>query len=120
MELLWINFPFERDGLAQAYLRHGDIDQAILEYKKLIEIDPKTREWRLIYPKYHYRLAKFYEEKNLYKEAMEQYEKFLEIWKNADKDLPEFVDAKSRLAKLKGTALPWSVKQSRIIASLKS
>jgi len=32
--------------------------------------------------------------------AIEQYEIFLKIWKDADKDLPEFVDAKNRLAKL--------------------
>jgi tetratricopeptide (TPR) repeat protein len=105
MNYFYYNFPFERDGLAQAYAQHGDTDQAIKEYKKLIDTNPKTREWRLIYPKYHYRLAKLYEIKNLNKKAMEQYEKFLEIWKNAEEDLPEFIDAKSQLAKLKGMAI---------------
>ena len=104
MNYLKYNFPLERDGLAQAYTQHGDINQAIKEYKKLIDVNPKTREWRLIYPKYHYRLAKLYQIKNLNKKAMEQYEKFLEIWKNAEEDLPEFIDAKSQLAKLKGMA----------------
>jgi len=31
--------------------------------------------------------------------AVGELEKFLELWKDADKDLPELVDAKSRLAK---------------------
>ena len=29
--------------------------------------------------------------------AIEQYEKFLEIWKDADEDLPELIDARARL-----------------------
>jgi len=36
--------------------------------------------------------------------AIENYEKFLDLWKAADKDLPELIDAKPRLAKLKGVA----------------
>jgi len=92
--------PFAQDELARAYLRHGDIDKAIIEYKKLIEPDPKTREWRHIYPKYHYRLAKLYQQKGRLEEAIEQYQFFLKIWSNADPDLPEFKDAKIRLTEL--------------------
>jgi len=105
MNYLAYNFPLEMDGLAQAYVQHGYIDQAINEYKKLIDVNPKTREWRLIYPKYHYRLAKLYQIKNLNKKAIEQYEKFLEIWKNAEENLPEFIDAKKQIAKLKGMTI---------------
>ena len=56
----------------------------------------------LIHPLYHYRLAKLYEEKEYKGMAIEQYEKFLEIWKNADDDLPELIDAKKRYAQLTG------------------
>ena len=31
-----------------------------------------------------------------------EYKKFLKIWKNADKDLPELIDAKQRLVQIKG------------------
>ena len=35
------------------------------------------------------------------KEAMKAYQQLLEIWKNADEDLPELFDTKARLAKLR-------------------
>ena len=46
-------------------------------------------------------LGKTYEEKNLNGKAIEQYEKFLDIWKNADEDMPELMDVKARLSRLK-------------------
>jgi len=35
-------------------------------------------------------------------EAIEHYEKFLELWKDADPGIPEVEEAKKRLARLKG------------------
>jgi hypothetical protein len=35
--------------------------------------------------------------------AIEHYEKFLNLWKNADPGIPEVEDVKKRLAGLKGT-----------------
>jgi len=115
------NLPFLKDVLARACSENGEPDKAIAEYERLITFDPESRERRLIHPKYHYRLAKLYEEKGrsrlihpkyhyrlakLYEEkgrseeAIEQYERFLEIWKDADADLPGLIDAKERLARL--------------------
>jgi len=90
-----------RDVIARAYLEKGEIDKAILEYEKLVDPDPNKRNNFLIRPTWRYELAKLYEEKELRTKAVEQYEKFLDIWKNADADQPELVDAKKRLAKLK-------------------
>jgi len=101
-ELLAYNIPFLQDILARAYYRNGELDKAITEYERLITFDPNSKDRRLIHPKYHYLLAKLYEEKDWKGKAIEQYEKFLEIWKDADEDLPELIDAKSRLAKFKG------------------
>jgi len=98
----WYNFPFQSDISARAYKQKGDLDNAIAEYIKLITIDQKDDDRRLIYPKYHYRLAKLYEEKGEKHKAIQRYQKFLNIWKNADDDLPEKMDAKKRLNRLKG------------------
>jgi tetratricopeptide (TPR) repeat protein len=93
-------FPFFQDGLALAYLKKGEVDSAITVYEKLTKLDPESKNWRRIHPKYHYRLAKLYEQKGLNDKAMGEYKTFLGIWKNADKDLPELLDAKKRLAGL--------------------
>ncbi|MBI4811542.1 MAG: hypothetical protein HY800_08935 [Ignavibacteriales bacterium] len=49
-------------------------------------------------------MGKVYEKKGDKKQAIENYRTFLNLWKNADKDLPDYIDAKKRLAKLEGTA----------------
>jgi tetratricopeptide (TPR) repeat protein len=54
----------------------------------------------VFYPKSFYLLGKVNEAKKNKKGAVENYEKFLDIWKAADDDLPELIDAKKRLAKL--------------------
>ncbi len=95
------NIPFRRDFLARAYYQSGDLDRAIAEYEKLITFDPDSRERRLIHPKYHLELAKLYEEKGLSSKAIEQHERFLELWKDADQGLAEVEDAKKKLASLK-------------------
>ena len=99
-ELIAYNIPFLQDILARAYYRNGELNKAIAEYERLITFDPNSKDRRLIHPKYHYLLAKLYEEKDWKGKAIEQYEKFLEIWKNADKDLPELINAKARYTNL--------------------
>lgn len=102
-DVLIYNVPLARDVLARAYYKKGNLDKAIAEYVQLITFNPKSQERRLIPPTYHYKLATLYEEKGLKPRAIAEYEKFLDIWKNADADQPELIDAKKRLAKLKTT-----------------
>ena len=80
------------------YYKNGELDKAIAEYERLTNFDPNSNNRRLIHPKYRYRLAKLYEEKSWSDKAIEQYEKFLEIWKDADEDLEELID-QTKLAK---------------------
>jgi len=99
-DLLIYNFPFPKDILARAYFKEGEIDKCISEYEKLIKFDPKSTSRWLIYPKYHYYLAKLYEEKGTKDKAINNYHRFLQVWKNADEELPELIDANRRLKNL--------------------
>jgi tetratricopeptide (TPR) repeat protein len=94
--------PFPLDALARAYRTKGDLDKAIAEYERLTTFDPTRPERNWIHPKNHFRLAELYDQKGLRARAVETYRKFLDIWKNADPDIPEVVKAKERLAALQG------------------
>lgn len=91
----------ERDIKARAYQHKGDFNKAMGEYERLITFDPKSKEKFLVFPLYHYRLAKLYEQKAQKGKAIGQYSKFLELWKEANPDLPEVEDARKRLASLR-------------------
>jgi tetratricopeptide (TPR) repeat protein len=100
--LFRLNMPFRQDILARAYVRNGELDKAIAEYEELIKFDPNSNDRRIVHPKYHYELAKLYEQKEWEGKAIEHYERFLDLWQDADQRLPEFVNAKKRLAGLIG------------------
>ena len=94
------NYPLLKDIVPRAYEKKGELDSAIIEYERLLKIDPGTKDRRLINPTYHYRLAKIFEQTGKVEQAKAEYKKFLELWKDADKTLPELMDTKKRLIKL--------------------
>jgi len=58
--------------------------------------------WGELYAKSFYMLAKIYEQKSRKDKAVEHYEKFLDLWKDADTGIPEVEEATKRLAAIKG------------------
>lgn len=97
------NLPFKRDFLARAYLKSGRIDEAVAEYERLTTFVPGEKDWHLVNPVYYLELGKLYEERQMAGKAVKSYERFLELWKDADPGLPEVEDARTRLAGLKGS-----------------
>ncbi len=87
--------------LAQAYKENGDIDQAIEVYERLTDPNPENRDGRLIRPENYYYLGELYEKKGRKAKAIAYYEKFLELWKDADMRKEERERARERLAELK-------------------
>jgi len=99
--ILLYNTPYPRDILARIFKKKGYLDKAISEYKRLITYNPESKERRLIHPLFYYRLAKLYEQRDWRGKAIENYEKFLSLRKDADSGIPEVDDAHKRLARLK-------------------
>jgi serine/threonine protein kinase/lipopolysaccharide biosynthesis regulator YciM len=102
--MLAYNLPFMRDTLARAYERKGKLDKAIAEYERLTTAVSENKDPRLIHPRYHYRLAKLYEQTDCLEEARRRYGKLLYIWKGADPNQVDIDDAKARLARLKNVS----------------
>lgn len=101
-QIISVHFaPLLQDGLALIYLNKGELNKAVEVYEELISHENEFRGQLLIHPKYHYRLAILYEKKGEKNKAIRELKKFLEIWQNADKDLPELIDAKKRLEGLR-------------------
>ena len=89
------------EPLARAYFREGDMDRAREEYEKITRITIGRLGHGDIYAKSFYMLGQIYEQQGKKTKAIEHYEKFLSLWKDADPGLPEVEDAKKRLAGLK-------------------
>jgi tetratricopeptide (TPR) repeat protein len=89
------------DLLGMAYFRSGKLDKAITEYEKIINCPSGIRTYEGVYVKSFYMLGKICEEQGDTAKAIKHYEKFLDLWKNADPGLPEVDDARTRLAGLK-------------------
>lgn len=88
--------------LAQCQFESGQLDNAKESLLRLHTVDDNSYGFRAVfYPKSFYLLGKIYMKQGKKKLAIENYEKFLELWKEADEDLPDLIDAKKRLAALK-------------------
>jgi len=80
----------------------GETDKAVAALNKAMSIWDDNRFSNLAEAVTgHFYLGQAYEAAGQKQEAIEQYETFLDIWKNADEGIKMIEDAKERLAKLK-------------------
>ena len=89
------------DPLALLYYQQGELEKAGEEYEKIISLTSARLPYGDIYAKAFYILSKIYEQKGWKGKAIEHYEKFLDFWRDADPGIPEVIDAKKRLTRLK-------------------
>ena len=89
------------ESLAMAYYASGDIDKAQTEYERITSSSSGRSGFGDVYALSYYALGKIYEQKGWKGKAIEHYQKFLDLWKEADPGFPEVEDAKKRLAALK-------------------
>ena len=103
-----LNSAHYRRLAVAGYELQGDLEKAIEKYQSLYnnvmlasyglpEDFYFFRECSLV----NYNIAKIYEKMRDTEKAQEYYEKFLDLWKDADPGLPEVEDARERLAALK-------------------
>jgi serine/threonine protein kinase/Tfp pilus assembly protein PilF len=92
----------DRFVLSKAYLESGRVGEAVAQLEKALSRYDDARVMVPIWAvKAYYLLGLAYEKSGWNNKAIEQYEEFLEIWKDADPGIPEVEDAKQRLAQLK-------------------
>jgi tetratricopeptide (TPR) repeat protein len=91
-----------RFSLAQALVAAGRyVDAIAVLEKRLHRYDERRAGSPIRAVKMHYLLGMAFEESGRPGRAIEHYETFLEIWKDADPGIPEVDDAKRRLERLK-------------------
>jgi serine/threonine protein kinase len=88
------------EPLALAYYKDGDFERAQEEYKRIISLISGRYFFGDIYARSFYMLGKSYQEKGMNEKAIEHYEKFLALWKDADPGIREVSKAKKQLAAL--------------------
>jgi len=89
------------EPLALAYYKAGNLEKAREEYERIISLTAGWVHWGDIYARSFYMLGKIYEQKGMKAKAIEHYQKFLTLWKDADPGIAEVEDAGKKLAALK-------------------
>lgn len=88
--------------LARAYFENGQYDLAAEKFEFLLnDYGIERLKYAIPNVKIHYYLGRTFEESRWYKKAIEQYEAFLSLWKDADTQLDIITDAQERLIRLK-------------------
>ncbi len=92
----WRIFP-----LGIAFYASRDLERAREVFEELIGLSTGRIWWGDLYAKSFYMLGKIHEEEGREAKAIENYEKFLDLWKDADPGFEEVGYAKEQLDSLK-------------------
>ena len=89
-----------RDGVARVAIARGDLDGAIKTYRGLLHYGPDSK-WIAAYdPLYVLQIARLLEKKGDHHAALDEYRRFLDLWKHADADLPQLAESRRALSRL--------------------
>ena len=86
---------------AESLFTVGNLDDAREGFEKILRMTFGRRNYGSFYAKAFYMLGKIYEQIGNEAKARAHFEKFLELWKDADPGIAEIEDAKVRLSEMK-------------------
>jgi tetratricopeptide (TPR) repeat protein len=88
------------EALASVYYKTQDSAKAQREYERIMSFPYGRIHFGDIYAKSFYILGKINDENGSKSKAIEHFQKFLDLWKDADPGIAELKDARKRLAGL--------------------
>ena len=87
-------------SLAQAYYLSGQHKKAQEEYTRILNLKSGIKGYGDLITKSHYMLGIILKELGQKEDAIQNFKKFLELWKNSNPDLPEKANAQKQLTTL--------------------
>jgi Flp pilus assembly protein TadD len=87
------------DGPARVKVAQGDLAGAIRIYRKLNTPDITAKYTAMLEPRFVLETARLLDKMGDKEGARAEYERFLELWKNADAGLPELKEARGYVGK---------------------
>ena len=89
------------NSLGSAYFEKKDFKNALTQYERITKSSLNRQSYAIYYARSFFMLGKIYEAQEKNSKAIENFERFLSLWKNADPGLPEVEEAKTKLDQLK-------------------
>jgi len=100
------NSAFFLEAVARVHFESGDLENARKIYEEIMRLTTGRIRYGDIYAWSFYMLGKIGEAQRDSVRAREDYQKFLDLWKDADPGITEIEEAQRRLAGLKGSQSP--------------
>jgi tetratricopeptide (TPR) repeat protein len=94
------------ETLAHVLAASGDLDAAAARYRQLIDRNDQAHEAQEHWVQAHYELARIHEARGDTAEAARWYTALLDLWKDADPDLPLLGEVRARLRRLRPAVAP--------------